>query len=212
MISNLVVMLMTQAGLWIVGMMASPSDVALYGAAFRLVILLQMPLLILNSVIPPMIADLYARKSFDQMEQMLRFVTALALIPAAAVFALFFFWGHELLGWLYGEYYADSYWILLWLSAGIMVNAWVGFCGPALMMTGGQRPLMLISVLSAILSVGLAFPFGAMYGGEGVAIAMSAGVALQHLLMLVMVKRSLGIWTHAGNLTRQAWSMLRNAG
>jgi len=207
-ISNIVIVLITQAGLWIVSMISGPSDVALYGAAFRLVALLQMPLLILNSVLPPMIAELYVQGRKLEAEKSLRLITSAALVPASALFVVFLFRGEDILSLLYGGYYAAAFWILIILGGGIMANAWAGFCGPVLMMTGHQKVLMVISLVTGVFTVLLAFILGYIYGAEGVAASMAFGMALQHLLMLLAVKRYIGIWTHAGGLVsfvRRQW-------
>lgn len=208
-ISNIVVVLITQAGMWIVSIISGPADVALYGAAFRLVLLLQMPLLILNSVLPPMIAELHIRGKKRKIERLLRLITAMAFIPACILFIVFLFWGGDILSLLYGEYYASAFWILILLGVGIMTNAWAGFCGPTLMMTGKQQTLMNISLVAGSLTVIMAFTFGHIYGAEGVAASMAFGMALQHVLMLVAVKRYVGIWTHTGGLVdfiRRQWA------
>lgn len=203
-ISNIVVVAITQAGLWIVSIISGPSDVALYGAAFRLVILLQMPLLILNSILPPIIARLHIQGKRQEIERSLRLVTAAAFVPALILFVVFLFWGGEILSRLYGEFYAGAFWILIILGIGIMANAWAGFCGPTLMMTGHQKTLMTTSIVTGCLAVLLAFILGHFFEAEGVAASMAFGMALQHVLMLLAVRRHVGIWTHAGGLVHYA--------
>ena len=199
-ISNLVVVIMTQAGLWVVGGIGTPADVALYGAAFRLVMLLQLPLLIFNSVVPQLIADLYVQKKNLELERALRLIAMAELLPTTLAYAIFLFWGAPLLSLLFGQFYAAGHLILILLGSGIMVNAWAGFCGPALMMTGQQHALMKISIICGILTIIAAFALGHNFGPAGVAAAMALGVSGQHILMVLAVKRLLGIWTFAGNL------------
>lgn len=199
-VSNLVVVVMTQAGLWIVGMIGSPDEVALYGAAFRLVMLLQLPLLVLNSVIPQLVAQLYAQEKNREIEGALRLAALAAFIPIALAYVLFLTLGGGILSLVFGAFYADAHVMLAFLGLGVLVNGWAGFCGPALMMTGKQVALMKISLFTGLPTLGAAFFCGHRFGAEGVAAAMAAGIAGQHVLMVLTARRLLGVRTDAGNL------------
>jgi O-antigen/teichoic acid export membrane protein len=198
-ISNLVVVVMTQAGLWIVGIVATSTDVALYGAAFRIVVLLQLPLLIVNAVIPQHIAEMYVKGKREELERLLRMAAAGVFIPTIVLYGIVIIWGKWVL-MLFGAYYTDGYLVLVLLGSGVAVNAWAGFCGPALMMTGRQLSLMKISIMCGLITLSAAFWFGRIYGKEGVAVAMSFGLALQHIAIVLSVKAHLGIWSFAGQL------------
>lgn len=200
-ISNIVVVIMTQVGLWIVGIIATPTDVALYASAFRLVLLMQLPLLILNSVVPQLIAELHVQGNTMEIERTLRMVAMAEFVPTVVIYGIFLFFGQSFLTLFFGNFYADSYWILILLGAGIMVNSWAGFCGPALMMTGNQHSLMKISLICGMLALLFAFPIGKQFGAAGVAAVMAFINGVQHICMLMAVKRHIGVWTMVGNLS-----------
>ena len=71
-----------QADLWILGIYLPKDSVAIYGAASRLCVLVGMPMLIINAFVPPMIAELNARRQELEMESVLRFTATLASVPA----------------------------------------------------------------------------------------------------------------------------------
>lgn len=198
-VSNLVFVVMSQVGLWVVGIISTPEDVALYASAFRCVLLMQLPLLILNSVVPQFIAKLHAHNKRREIQESLQLVAVAEFVPTMIIYAVFIFLGEPLLALVFGDFYAGSYWILLILGSGILVNAFVGFCGPALMMTGHQNSLMKISLFCGAFVLLFSFPMGKYIGAEGVAIVMALGNILQHLCMLVVVKRKVGVWTMVGN-------------
>lgn len=197
---NLVVVVMTSLGLWVVGYMASASDAARYGAAARVMLLAQFPLLALNAMIPPMIARMHAEGKMPEMERLVRLAASLSLLASSLVLLVFVFWGDSLLALLFGDFYASAKWILVLLCIGVLGNAWSGFCGPVLMMTGFQNELVRMSLSAAFVTLIATWLLGSRFGPEGVAMAMSLGMIVLHLLMWYAVRRHLGIWTHAGGL------------
>ncbi len=73
----------TGIDLWVVGHFSSTSDVALYGAASRLVFFVATPLIVVSQVVPPIIAELHAKGERGQLERTLRSVSTVAGLPAA---------------------------------------------------------------------------------------------------------------------------------
>jgi len=197
---NLVVVVMTSLGLWVVGYLGTASDAAQYGAAARVMLLAQFPLLALNAMLPPMIARMHAEQRKPEMERMVRLAALLALFCSSLVMFVFLFWGGELLALLFGSFYADGKWILVFLCIGVLANAWAGFCGPVLMMTGYHNELVRMSLWAALATLLATWLLGSAFGAEGVALAMSFGMIVLHVLMWLAVRRHLGIWTHAGGL------------
>jgi hypothetical protein len=67
------------AGIWILGFFHE--EVAVYGAASRLVTFVAMPLLIVNLVLPPNVAEMYAQARTGRLERTLRTFSTLAGVP-----------------------------------------------------------------------------------------------------------------------------------
>lgn len=196
-ISTLTLYAISQMDLWIMGATRAPAEVAVYGAAARLVTTLAMPLLIVNAVLPPVIADLYGRGEVARLEETLRRTAALAALPALAVMVLITVFGRQLLELVYGPYYRAGWIVLLILGVGQLINVLAGSCGTTLMMTGHQNTMMFISVFSATLMAVLAIVLGSRWGGVGVAVAAATGITVQNILMWTFAKRLTGLRTHA---------------
>ncbi|MGV7224867.1 MAG: oligosaccharide flippase family protein, partial [Nitrospinales bacterium] len=81
-LSSLTILVLAQVDLWILGIFISQQDVAVYGAVVRMVILISMPLLIVNAVIPPIITEMHATGNKKQLEKTLRKTATIAAIPA----------------------------------------------------------------------------------------------------------------------------------
>ncbi len=195
-ITNVTRFALTQADLWVLAGFRTQNSVALYGAALRLVALVAIPLMLVNAVLPPLIAEMSAQGKKKELESWLRRTATITALPAIFVLIAFILFGEFILGAVYGDFYSAAALVLTILSAGRLVNVWSGSCGLTLMMTGHQRTLMTITIICGIATVIAASWSVRSYGATGVAIAASGGLVLQNLLMLIYTKRKTGIWTH----------------
>lgn len=194
-VADVTLLALTQADIWVVGAFRGPEEVAIYGAAARLVALVVMPLLIVQAVVPPVIAEKHAQGRNEELQKVLRTTATLAGIPAFLVLLCFLLFGGEILGVVFGGYYAQGAVILAALSLGQLASVWTGPCGIALVMTGHQTLMMIITVFSGTATiVGALLSVGA-FGATGVAVATGAGVALHNIAMSVGVKFSTGLRT-----------------
>lgn len=195
-ITNLGLFAISQADIWAVGIFRSQEEVAIYGAAARMVILVFMPLLIVNSVVPPLIAQMFAQGRRAELEATLRATATLAGIPAFLMLAVFILFGGPILGLVYGGYYREGATVLALLSLGQLANAWAGSCGITLMMTGHQTTMMVITVVSGIIAGVACAVFASKYGATGAAAAGAAGFVLQNISMWLGTRFTTGMWTH----------------
>lgn len=196
-ISSLTLLAITQADIWIVGAFRPPDDVAVYGAAARTVLLISMPLLVVNGVIPPLIAEMYVQGRTRELERVIRTTVSLAVIPALAMLVVFVFLGGTILGLVYGEFYSQGAILLALLSVGHLTNVWAGPCGTALVMTGHQTTMMIVTFLTVVFVFGGALWVVRVYGPIGVASVAAMSMILQNTLSLLLARKQTGLWTHA---------------
>jgi O-antigen/teichoic acid export membrane protein len=196
-VNALTVFVLIQADLWIVAAFCSQEQVAIYGAASRFVVLVTMPLMVVNSVLPPVIAEMYARGEKRRLEGTVRPVATLTGAPSLLMLALFALAGGSILGIVYGDFYQSGATVLALLSLGKLAMVWSGSCGLTLQMTGHQSLLMWISIASGVLFVAGALWAVRDFGPVGVAGVAAASMALQNLLTVLAAKWKTGIWTHA---------------
>jgi O-antigen/teichoic acid export membrane protein len=146
-------------------------------------------------VIPPIVAELHAQGRTTQLERALRAGATLAGLPALGILAVFLLFGPFVLGTVYGPEYRDAATILAILSSGRLLAVWAGSCGVVLMMTGHQRAMMAITLVSGSISIAGGLLAAPRFGAIGVAVTTSTAQVLQNLLQLILVRRRLGIWT-----------------
>jgi O-antigen/teichoic acid export membrane protein len=187
----------TQSSVFVLKAFQPESDIAIFGTAQQLATFLMIQQNIVLFVLSPEIASLYAGGKIRKMEQLLRRSAGLALLPTLIGYLIFIGGGKAILGLLYGEFYTVGYLPLLVLSSGYLCHVFSGSAGLTLVMTGHQLQLMKISLLAAFLSVGLAVFLVQPLGVVGVAIATTLGYILKNVMMIISVKRRVGIWTFA---------------
>lgn len=196
-VSSLALFAIAQADIWVLGTFRSQEEVAIYGAAARVVLLVAMPILIVNAIISPPIAEMYAQGRKRELERLVRTTVTLALLPTLAVLMSFMLLGSYILGVVYGEYYRQGATVLVLLSVGYLANVWAGPSGTALVMTGHQTTMMMIAVLSGVFVICGALLVVQDYGAVGVAGVAATSMILQNALALLFVKKRSGFWTHA---------------
>lgn len=183
--------------IWVIAAFRPESDVALYGAAVRAVVLVTTPFLIVQGVAPPIMAELHARGLREELQRTARATATLAGIPAFAALLAFVVAGRPILGLVYGAFYRRAALVLAILSVGRLVGVWTGPSGVALMMTGHQRSMMNISLATGIASVGGGIAVAPHFGTTGVAVVTTVCVIASNTALLVAAHRRVGIWTHA---------------
>jgi O-antigen/teichoic acid export membrane protein len=187
----------TGVDLWVVGHFRPESDVALYGAAYRLVFFVATGFIIVSQVVPPIIAELHARGQRRELEQALRSVSTLAGIPAVIVLVVFLLAGPFVMEVVYGPFFRQGATVLAILSVARLVAVWTGSSGATLMMTGHQRTMMTITVTTGVASLIAEILLAPTYGITGVAAATCAAQIMQNALQLTFARLRVGIWTHA---------------
>ncbi len=201
----------TWTDVWIIGAFLGQRDVALYGAAVRLAALVASPALILHSVVPPLIAEMHAQGDRTQLERALRIATAWLALPSIAAFVLFAVFGSAILSTVYGPTYGQASDVMVVLSLGYLAIMLSGPCGDALAMTGNQKVMMVITIITGVLSCAAGLALVRPFGVLGVAAATTGGIFLQVGLLLLSVKRRLGIWTFARFSPREMVALFRPA-
>lgn len=215
-VTALVALLLEEAGILILSFCSgSASDMALFGLAVRLARLVGMPLIIVNGVVLPIIAELHAGGDRVRLEAVLRFsATTCGMISLIAT-GIVSIGGPAILGLLFGSFYRQASGVLLLLAVGKLANAWTGSCGIALLMTRRQRTHLWINLVTLLLVTAGGVFLTRWFGVLGMAVAVLGSGLVQQALFLVLAKRALGFWTMGTWNTqslRNYWRLLNESG
>jgi O-antigen/teichoic acid export membrane protein len=209
-VSNFVSIALMQTSFWIVAAFRPVTEVAGYGAAWRLIALVVLPLLIVNTVVSPLIAESYAQGRTEMLQNVLRSTATVAGIPAAAVLLSFVLFGGPILGLVFGDYYKQAALLLTVLGLGHLVMVWMGSAGIVMPMTGHHTLKMVICIFTAAITIAAGFMSVRHYGALGVAVCTAAGMALQSVLEWLATRFTTGMWTHMS--LRSLPHLVRNLG
>jgi O-antigen/teichoic acid export membrane protein len=207
----LISVLRSQSGGWFAAAYDTAGQVALFAIAQRFVQLLTAPLTVVNSLLPPLVADMYARGQIERLERVVKSVGGLASLPCMAVFVVILVAGRPLLGGLFGAHYQDAYPLLVILCVGQIAFIVTGAWQIVLPMTGHRHLALRVSMSAAAVHVAGSLIGGYFAGVLGVAIGASVGVLAGNLFGLYATRRYLGISTFIsirGSVLREAMTLL----
>lgn len=187
---------------WLVELFDDSANVALFGVAQRVVMTLMAPMLIINSVLPPVIAQLHASGKRNELESLVRTSSGFGLLASSAVLVGVLVAGKPLLAIAFGSFYEDAYGLLAWLcTAQVLANA-MGAWQVVLPMTGGSRQMLVTSIVAVMSQLVLGIALGS-YGVMGVTVAVCLSVVVTNLVGMSFVRRSIGVSTLA-SITRSS--------
>ncbi len=191
----LIAVVRSQSGGWFAAAYDVAAQVALFAIAQRFVQLLTAPLTVVAALLPPLVADLYARGQIKRLERIVQALGGLASLPSLAILALLLLAGKPLLGLLFGAHYQDAYPMLVILCVGQIALIAAGAWQIVLPMTGHRHQALRVSMSAAAVHVAASLAGGYFAGVLGVAIGTSVGVAAGNVFGLLAVRRHLGVWT-----------------
>lgn len=187
--------LLVHADIVLLGLVRPMQEVAVYGVASRLVTLIALPMVSLHTALAPILSRLHTAGDHQGLQKTVRRAVLLCGIPALFGFTVLALAGPFVLTRFYGEAYMTGFPLLIILSLSKLIYVFSGPAGLTLLMTGWQRSMFRITLLSAVIMVGLGIWWSRFSGGIGMAWAVSAAEATRFILMSAAVKQKLGIKT-----------------
>lgn len=192
---NIVNVSISETALHIAAFVLTTRDLAVFGASFRFVKSMFLPLMIVNIVVEPLIVKFITSKETKELEKLLRGAATLAAIPSVAAMFLLILFGDYAMSFVFGDFYSKSHNIVVVMSIGYIVNVITGPCGALLIMSGNEKVAMHINVFMLLVSIILAFFFMKYFDGLGVAAGFSVGMIIGNITLLTISKKRLGIYT-----------------
>lgn len=182
------------SGHLIAGAYLEPEQVAMFAVALRTATLTAFLLTVVNMVVAPRYSRYIADGNFLALERLVKHSIRAISVVAVPVVAMMWVFPAWLLG-LFGEEFHEGADLLRILALGQLVNALTGSVGVLLMMSGNERDMRNITVVSGVMALGLTWVLVASYGVLGAALGTAIAVAAQNLLAVHFVNKRLKINT-----------------
>lgn len=184
--------LLASTGYFLVARWRGAGDVALFGAAARVAMLVTLPLEAAATILGPMFADLSARERWADLQRVYARATVALLAAGAGVGAVTLVAGRWALAG-FGPGFGAGYRTLVLLVAGQVVSSGTGPCGLIAVMTGQVRSRVTNVALGAVVAVVLSFVAVPRWGAPGAAGAIAVATGVLNLRQLYDVRRLLGL-------------------
>lgn len=165
----------------------------IYQAAVRGAELVAFSLVIANMAIQPSLARLYAAGDTFRLQRLVTWSARGATAAALPLTAVMILWGRPIMGALFGAEFTRGAVALAILSVAQLINAFTGPANTLLDMTGHQNDTLkavATGVLSNVFLNALLIPYWDIVGA---AIATGASLILCNALLVILVRRRLGL-------------------
>lgn len=183
----------SHADILMLGIFEASEDVGIYRVAFQVAALGAFGLNVINSVIAPRFARLYAQQRMGALQRLVTTSARGVLAFSVTIALVFAFTGEQLLGIVFGEVFEASYLPLLILLVGQLVSSTAGSVGHLLNMTGHEKDTLRATGLAVGFNVMLNLLLIPLWGVEGAAIATAVSLSVRNVWQWWFVRKRLGI-------------------
>ena len=171
---------------------ASVNEVALFGAASRIIVLFDLAIIAVNGLFAPTISEYLSQGRLTELKVLFRKLTAFVLTLTAPFVAACIFFPKEIMG-LFGHEFAQGSSYLTILAIGELMNVATGSVGQFLLMGGHSRLLLALTATANVLAIIVALSTVNIIGSSSFAVGTATGVVCVNLLALIFVWRLQGL-------------------
>lgn len=195
---NWITVLMSQGVQWsvpiFIGIYLAAEQVAYFSVAQRIALLTSFVLIAVNLVVAPKFSALKAKNDINGIRKTSILSVRLLLLSSTPIIVFMLLLPEFLMG-LFGQQFKQGAPILQILVLGQAVNVITGSVGFLLMMSGNERDMRFVAIISGF-SMLICIPiFTKLYGVYGAACVTSFCISMQCLLAVYFVKKRLGFNT-----------------
>jgi len=178
----------------IIGMFLSEGDLGVYAVASRTVMVTMLILIAMNSITGPKYARLFSKNKIIEIARLAHVSSLILLTVVSIPTFIFLVYPEWILGWFGLEFEVGAS-ILSVLSVGQFINVSCGSVGYLLTMTGKEKVLRNIMLVTALVNIIVSLYLVKPFGVIGVAYATAFSVILWNVWAMVEVRKHLGFWT-----------------
>lgn len=161
-------------------------------AAQRTALLLSLPLIAANLVASPMISRAWSENNPGRVQRLCKAIALAAAVPAIFGLGIIYYAGEWLLA-LFDPSFVAAVAALYVFAVASLVNAVFGPSGILMLMTGWERPFVMIQIASQLVSLALIALLSASFGLIGAAVGAAFGMIAWNVIVWFWCRRNIGI-------------------
>lgn len=174
------------------GYFATGKDVGLFSIANSTAFLINFILWIVSAVYAPHFASLYSQGELGKLRGLIRSSTLYMLFVAVPIFLILVIFPEQILS-LFGEEFVEAKLALIIMAFAQLFNVATGPIYFLLNMTGHERKLRNIVLLTGALTLVCSLILIPKYGYVGAAVTASIGLVMQNSIAFYISKKYIGI-------------------
>src|SRR5690606_33754391 len=184
--------MLSYVGVLLLEVFRSPADIAIFYAATKITAIVSMVYFAVSASAAYRFAALDAAGDREGLKAFYAGSTRWTLLPTVLVSLGILVAGKPLL-WLFGEEFTAGYSLVIVMIVGLVVRAAIGPGEQMLNMLGQQRMCAAIFGAAFVFNLLLCFALIPSFGAMGAAIAATASIVVETLLIHLVIKRKFGI-------------------
>ena len=177
-----------------IGAMIDTTQSGIYAVTTQITNLILFGIIAVNSAIAPLIAQAYANRDFDELQNVIYSSSKLILFLTCPIASFTCLAGRHLLG-IFGDAFTSGYISLIILSLGQIVNAFSGSVGLIMAMTGNQNQAAIILGICSIFNITGNFFLISAYGINGAALSTALTAAIWNICLIVYIHKKIKVRT-----------------
>ena len=184
--------LLTYADVLLLQQYRPPDEVAVYYAAAKTLVLVSFIYYAVSATTAHRFSEYHLAGDREGLSAFLTHAIKWTFWPSLAATALLLVFGRPLLS-LFGEQFTDGYPLMFILALGLLARAAIGPIERLLNMLGQQRVCALVYANAFVANVALCVYLIPRYGAAGAAIATTAALTFESILLFIVTKEKLGL-------------------
>lgn len=186
-------LVLNQIDTLLLGAMTTLSDVAAYNAGYRIVSLMAMPLIAIQSATASRLSAAHTQDRIDDLHAITQWVSRLALFATGIIFLGLLFAGNSILS-IFGDHFTNARLPMLILAGAYLFSSWMGPTGYVMNMTNRQYYLAVIILIACMLNVVGNLMLIPIWGMTGAATSTAVTIVAWNIAVIALLRRSTGRW------------------
>lgn len=178
---------------WVVGYCLSNNELGLFKTAERVTLVINITLMVINTVFPPRFATLYFNNEIKSLEKLAQSGAKIGFYIASPLLVVCLIYPEQILS-IFGEEFREAANILRIIAIGQTIVVVTGSVEFLLSMTGNEKIMRNISIVCSCGGVFMMWILASLLGPLGAGVGLALLLSAQNIIAVIMVWKKLDIW------------------